>query len=226
MVRLFVGYDADEALAYSVFSFSVQRRASIPVAITPVMRSQLAFHNRARGPLESTDFSITRFLVPYLCGYQGWAIFADSDMLCRADIARLWGRREARYAVSVVKHHQFDPRPTKFLGRAQTPYARKNWSSLMLFNCAMARALTPEYVNTASGLDLHQFRWVLDEQIGALPADWNHLVGCGMANPEAKIVHYTLGMPFFHGYAECEFAGEWRAERAAMMAYKRGQEAA
>lgn len=221
MIRLFVGYDADEALAYSVFSFSVQRRASQPVAITPVMRTQLrGVFDRPRGPMESTDFSMSRFMVPHLCDYRGWAIFADGDMLCRADINELWKLRDNRYAVQVVKHDHHDTNPTKFLGKQQTNYAKKNWSSVMLLNNEKCKSLTPAYVNSASGLELHQFHWLDGNEIGELPYEWNHLVRAKPLCSEAKIVHYTLGMPFFHGYNECEFAGEWRDERQAMMSYR------
>ena len=221
LARLFIGYDADEALAWSVFAFSVQRRASRPVLVAPVMRSQLsAVYLRARDERESTDFALTRFLVPYLCGYQGWAMFADCDMLCRADIMELWALRDDRYAVMVVKHDHQPAERVKFLGRAQHAYPRKNWSSVMLFNCGRCRSLTPGYVETAAGLDLHRFHWLAGEsEIGELPGEWNHLVGAQAPNPEAKIVHFTLGMPFWTGYAECEFAGAWRSERNAMMAY-------
>ena len=226
-VRIFVGYDRDEALAFSVFAHSVHRRASLPVSVTPLMLAQLrGIFTRERDPLQSTEFAFTRFLVPHLCAYDGWAIFADGDMLCRADIAGLWALRNERYAVQVVKHDYTPRESAKFLGRRQLAYPRKNWSSVMLFNCARCRWLTPELVAEAGGLDLHQFRWLPDgERIGGLPAAWNHLVGVGAPAPDAKIAHFTLGMPFFYGYAECEFAGEWRDEREAMMAYRgRGDE--
>ena len=219
--RLFVGFDADEALAYSVFAHSVQARSSLPVAITPVMRRQLsAVHSRPRDELASTDFAITRFLVPWLCNYEGWAIFADGDMLCRADICELWSLRDERFSIQVVQHAQKEGVSHKFLGRPQTSYPRKNWSSLMIFNNARCRALTPQYVNRAPGLDLHRFLWLDEaEEIGPLPRQWNHLVGVDAPDAAAKIAHFTLGMPFFHGYNECEFAKDWRAERDAAGAY-------
>lgn len=221
--RLFVGYDPDEALAWSVFAHSIQKRASQPVSITPLMLSQLGrIFVRERDPLQSTDFAFTRFLVPYLCGYEGWAIFADGDMICRADILELWELRDDQYAVMVVKHEHDGTEGSKFLGRQQTAYPRKNWSSVMLFNNHRCHALTPDYVNTASGLDLHRFHWLpMDgRDIGELPAAWNHLVGVRAPNPDAKLVHYTLGLPFWTGYNECEYAREWRAERESMMAYR------
>lgn len=224
-VRIFVGYDPREALAFSVFAHSVHKRASIPVSVQPLMLSQLrGVFQRQREPLQSTDFAFTRFLVPYLCDYDGWALFCDGDMICREDIAELWALRDASKSVQVVKRpEQVVDDPVKFLGQIQTAYPRKNWSSVMLFNCAMCRVLTPEYVEKASGLDLHTFAWAMHENdIGDLPAEWNHLVSVDAPNPAAKLVHFTLGMPFFHGLRECEYASEWRAERDAMMAYAGG----
>jgi hypothetical protein len=218
--RLFVGFDPAEALAYSVFCSSVQRHASGPVLIAPLALTQLKeIFNRERDPLQSTDFAFTRFLVPYLCQWHGWAMFMDGDMLCRDDIYKLWAMRDNRYAVQVVQHQYEPAEETKFLGHLQTTYQRKNWSSVVIFNNLQCSMLTPRQVETRSGLYLHQFHWLRDEQIGMLPGDWNHLVGVDDPNPNAKLVHFTLGMPFFHGYNECEFAGEWRAERAEMMNY-------
>lgn len=230
MIRLFVGYDGEQSLASAVFAHSVVRRASELVSVTFLSLQQLAGDfNRARDPYQSTDFAFTRFLVPYLCDYQGWALFCDGDMICRADIAELWAQRDlsGHSAVQVAQRerHEQTPSGLKFLGRAQTAYPRKNWSSVMLFNCAACEALTPEYVEKAAGLDLHQFAWLANDcQIGHLPATWNHLVGVDQHDPEAKLVHYTLGMPFFHGLRECEFAVEWREERDAMMAHAREAE--
>ena len=223
-IRLFAGYDADEALAFSVFAHSVHRRASTPVSVQPVILSQLKGQfERPRDPLQSTAFSFSRFLVPWLCGYEGWALFADGDMVCLADIAELWALRDARCKVQVVQREAQACAPAKFLGRPQSPYPRKNWSSVMLFNCARCTVLTPEYVATAPGLDLHGFKWIADaDDIGSLPPEWNHLVGVDAPRADAKIVHYTLGMPFFIGFNECEYANEWRSERDAMMAYARG----
>ena len=223
-IRVFVGYDPDEALTFSVCSHSIHRQASVPVSIQPVMLSQLrGYFSRHRDPLQSTEFSFSRFLVPALCGYKGWAIFMDGDMILRADIAELWALRKEQFAVQVVMHDDScapHAPGTKFLGRTQTPYQRKNWSSVMLMNCAKCGALTRKYVDYASGLELHQFKWLWDSEIGSLPKEWNHLVGVNAPNPEAKLVHYTLGLPFFHGYNECEYAKEWRIERDLMMDYE------
>ncbi len=132
-------------------------------------------------------------------GFQGWAIFMDCDMLCRADISDLWALRDERFAVMCVQHDHQPTEASKFLGETQSAYPKKNWSSLMLLNCSRCQALTPEYVNSASGLDLHRFHWLDgDHQIGALPNRWNHLVGVQEpASEEAALLHWTLGGPGF-----------------------------
>ena len=219
MIKIFIGYDPREAAAFSVLAHSIHARASRPVSIAPLMLSQLkGVLTRERHPLQSTDFSFSRFLTPYLSRYEGWSLFTDCDMLVLDDVARLWALRDERYAVMVVKHDHVPRETTKFLGEPQTKYEKKNWSSVMLFNNAQCKALTPEYVNTASGLELHQFKWLGDDaRIGALPERWNHLVGYNPPRADAALVHYTLGGPYFAEYADCEYAAEWRRERDAML---------
>jgi len=228
MIRIFIGYDPREAAAWSVLAHSIHVRASEPVSVTPLMLSQLAgVFRRSRNALQSTDFAFTRFLTPYLSGYEGWSLFTDCDMLVLDDVAKLWALRDDRYAVMVVKHDHRPREAVKFLGQPQTAYPKKNWSSVMLFNNARCRTLTPEYVNTASGLELHQFKWLPDEAlIGALPARWNHLVGYDPPTPGAALVHYTLGGPYFHEYRDCEYAEEWRRERDRMLACEQRARAA
>jgi hypothetical protein len=228
MIRVFIGYDAREAVAFSVLSHSIHKRASEPVAVAPVMLDQLGgVYRRERNPLQSTDFSFSRFLTPYLCDYQGWAVFMDCDMVMLDDIARLWALRDERYAVQVVKHDHVPREDTKFLGEKQTKYEKKNWSSVMLMNCARCTALTPDYVNTASGLELHQFKWLGDDGlIGELPSRWNHLVGYDEPRADAALVHFTIGGPYFREYADCEYAREWFRERDEMLAAVQRGEAA
>jgi lipopolysaccharide biosynthesis glycosyltransferase len=219
MINVYIGYDGREAVACHVLSHSIHARASTPVAVTPLMLSQLGgIFWRERHPLQSTDFSFSRFLTPHLSGYSGWSLFMDCDMLMLADIAELWALRDDRYAVMVVKHDHVPKEERKFLNEPQSKYEKKNWSSVMLFNNARCRALTPEYVNTASGLDLHQFKWLgNDDLIGALPDRWNHLVGYNPPRRDAALVHYTLGGPYFEQYRDCEYSKEWFAERDAML---------
>jgi hypothetical protein len=219
MINVTIGFDPREAVAFSVLAHSIHARATQPVSIAPLMLSQL---NRAltreRHPLQSTDFSFSRFLTPYLSGYAGWSVFMDCDMLMQDDIAGLWALRDERYAVMVVKHVHIPKETTKFLGEPQTQYEKKNWSSVMLFNNAKCKALTADYVNTASGLDLHQFKWLHDDAlIGELPQRWNHLVGYNPPRADAALVHYTLGGPYFAQYADCEYGAQWQRERDAML---------
>ena len=218
-IRVFIGYDSREAVAFSALSHSIHSRASKPVSITPIMLSKLGdvFH-RDRDPLQSTDFSFSRFLTPYLADYQGWAVFMDCDMIMMEDIARLWELRDDQYSVMCVQHDHVPQEDTKFLNQPQTKYAYKNWSSVMLFNCAKCTALTPEYVNEATGLQLHQFKWLDgDHQIGPLPDGWNHLVGVSAPRKDASLIHYTIGGPYFSEYTDCEYATEWFRERDGML---------
>ncbi|WP_232470253.1 MULTISPECIES: glycosyltransferase [Methylococcus] len=218
-IRIFIGYDPREALAFSVLAHSIHVRASRPVSITPLMLSQLGqVYRRERNPLQSTDFSFSRFLVPYLSGFSGWSVFLDCDMLVLDDIAKLWALRDERYAIQVVKHDHVPAEEIKFLDAAQTRYEKKNWSSVVLFNNTKCKALTPDYVNTASGLDLHQFKWLDDEAlIGHIPHRWNHLVGYDTPSREVSLAHYTIGGPYFEEYRDCEYSDEWRAELAGML---------
>jgi len=206
-------------VAYSVLAHSIRARASEPVSIAPLKLSELkTILTRERHPLQSTDFSFSRFLTPFLSDSTGWSVFMDCDMLMRRDIAELWRLRDDHYAVMVVKHDHVPEESTKFLGEPQTSYEKKNWSSVMLFNNALCQSLTPDYVNRASGLDLHQFAWLEnDDLIGALPHEWNHLVGYNPPRPDAALVHFTLGGPYFPEHADCEYADEWRAEQEAML---------
>lgn len=216
-IRVFIGYDSREAIAFSVLSHSIHRHASQPVSVTPLALWQLGkvFH-RKRDPLQSTDFSFSRFLAPYLSNFAGWSIFLDCDIIARDDIAKLWALRDDRYAVMCVQHDYVPAETVKFLGQTQTAYGKKNWSSVMMFNNAKCQALTPDYVNTATGLQLHQFKWLSsDNLIGALPERWNHLVGQCPPNPEAALVHFTIGGPYFDDYINCEYASEWYEERDA-----------
>lgn len=213
--RFHIGFDSNEIVAYHTLVQSVLDHTSIPVEFLPISLSGLAgIFTRERNSLQSTEFSFSRFLVPYLSDYRGWTLFADCDMLMRADIAELWNLRDDRYAVMCAKHDYQPKVDTKFLGHTQTKYEKKNWSSLMLFNNERCRALTPDYVNTATGLQLHQFKWLEDEGlIGALPLEWNWLVNEYEMNADAKLVHFTDGGPYFDEYKDCDYADEWFAAR-------------
>jgi lipopolysaccharide biosynthesis glycosyltransferase len=221
MIRVFIGYDSHETVAFNVLSYSIQARASKPVTIAPLMLSQLTgLFSRERNALQSTEFSFSRFLVPYLSRYEGWSMFCDCDMLMLDDIVKLWALRDDKYAVQVVKHSHRPPESVKFLNQPQSKYEKKNWSSVMLFNNAMCRALTPEYVNSATGLQLHQFKWLDSEDlIGEIPHRWNHLVDYDPPLPvdQLSLIHYTEGGPYFEAYRNCDYAGLWFSERDRML---------
>ena len=212
MLNIFIGYDKHESAAYHTLSHSLLRRATGPISITPLVREHFPYFTRTRGPLESTDFSISRFLVPYLSGYQGYSLFMDCDLLARVSINEVWQDmpRDYKHKAVFVCPHDYTPiSDRKMQNQVQTTYPRKNWSSFMLFDNSECRILTPDYVNTATGLQLHRFEWLQDEQIGFLPLEWNWLVGEYEANPQAKMFHYTLGGPWFGKYRGCDHAEEW-----------------
>ena len=220
-IRIFIGFDPRETVAYHVLVQSLIEHASLPLTITPLALPHLAtVLTRPRDPLQSSDFAFSRFLTPYLSHYAGWSLFLDCDMVVMRDIGELWRLRDESYAVQVVKHHHVPAETQKFLGQAQTRYAKKNWSSVVLFNNARCLALTPEYVNRASGLELHQFKWLAsDAEIGALPAPWNFLVGYDAgAVDDIALLHYTSGGPYFSAYRDCAHAAAWFKYRERLLA--------
>jgi hypothetical protein len=222
-IPLYVGFDQREAACYHTFCQSVIERASVPVSFHPLHGPMLANFD---GQKDGTNaFIYSRFLVPYLQSYTGWAIFCDGDMAMCDDIAKLWNLREDFVfdkAVAVVQHDYTSKHPRKYLGTPMeadnVSYPRKNWSSVILWNCGhMAnRILTPEFVKEAPGSFLHRFSWIKDDQIGALPAEWNVLVG-EQEESLARLLHYTLGAPGFKRYQHCKASEPWhRARKHAM----------
>ena len=198
--RIYIGWDRREPVAYDVAKFSLERRASIPVVITPIKVDELrerGLYWREQDPLASTEFTYSRFLTPALAGYHGWALFCDCDFLWLGDVAGLLSFIQTEKAVNCVQH-DYKPKETiKMDGAVQTNYPRKNWSSLMLFNCdhPAVRGLTPDVVNRESGAYLHRLQWVRDSEVGALPVEWNWLEGWNEkpAIGTPKAVHYTRG---------------------------------
>ena len=217
-LRIFVGWDSREDIAYQVCKRSLEQNTSIPLQITPIRQGDLrarGIYTRGPDPLSSTEFSFTRFLTPYLAGYEGWAIFVDCDFLFRRDIAGILDYLDPTKALYCVKHNYAPLETIKMDGQHQTRYPRKNWSSFMLINCAHkeVRRLTPCVVNAESGLYLHRFNWLTDEAIGALPLAWNYLEGWhSRADCEDPIaVHFTRGGPWFDNYQDVEYRDEWLA---------------
>lgn len=222
-LQIFVGWDAMETVAYHVLEHSIITRASRPVSITPVARRHLrGWYDRERGPLDSTDFSNSRWAVPYLHDYeQDYVLWMDPDMLCLTDIRDILipVAKDPHRAVWVVKHDYVPRHSTKMEGAVQTKYPRKNWSSFMVMDPAKCQALSRDYIHTAPGLDLHGFAWLPDEEIGELPNVWNHLVDeenqC--RSEDALVLHYTGGGPWLAGCEDVPLADQWRQERDAMV---------
>lgn len=197
MIRVFIGYDPRQAVDHAVLYNNITRLSSLPVTVTPIALTNLKNYKETHTD-GSTEFAYSRFLTPYLAGYQGWAIYMDSDMLFLTDPAELWNLRDSRYALQVVKHEYEPKAASKFWASPNKGYKRKNWSSLILFNCEhpTMRQLTPSMIETNSGAYLHQFEWVSGNLIGELPLEWNWLVGEYPANTKARLLHYTLGSPY------------------------------
>jgi hypothetical protein len=218
-IDVFVGYDTKEIVAYHALCQSIINKSSVPVRFTPIyLRNIAGVFNRERSAIQSTEFSFSRFLVPYLSNYQGWSLFLDCDMLARSDIGELFSLKNELYSVMVCKHDYVPKDSIKFLGNVQTRYEKKNWSSVMLFNNSRCNKLTIDYVNAATGLELHQFKWLGSEnEIGELPLEWNWLVGEYPFHESAKIVHFTRGGPYFDDYKDCDYASEWFALRKEMI---------
>ncbi len=219
--RIFIGWDSREPEAYEVAEFSLRRRASIPVDVVPIKVDELiaqGAYAREKDPLASTEFTYSRFFVPFMAGYKGWALFCDCDFLWLGDIAPLLNyTRDTSKALCCV-HHDYTPKEkTKMDGAVQTSYPRKNWSSCMLFNCEhpSTRTLTPDVINRESGAYLHRMQWAKDEEIGELPEEWNWLEGWSK-KPQGgfpKAVHFTRGGPWFENWQHVDYGDEWRNER-------------
>lgn len=220
MNRVFIGYTSYQDCVYQVARSSIEYRSQ-KVTCRPIVQKalrELGIYKRDPNPLETTEFSITRFLTPWLAGYRGWALFMDNDMIVLDDISNLFDLADDRYAVMCVKHDYTPTGTVKLDSKPQTVYPRKNWSSVILWNLdhPKNRGLTPEVVNEATGLYLHRFMWLDDEDIGELPVDWNWLVDWHpeVRSPMPKLLHYTEGGPYFRRSQNCAFADIWRSEFA------------
>lgn len=211
MINVFIGYDTKEKVAFNVLSYSIIKNSTKPISVTPIYLDNIKDDFvRERSHLSSTEFSFSRFIIPHLMNYQGWALFMDCDMLMVDDIAKLWRLRDDKYAVQVCKHDYTPKNQTKFLNQVQTVYPKKNWSSFMLMNCKKCHTLTPDYVNQASGLELHQFKWLESENlIGDIPLEWNWLADEYEYKDEVYNIHYTEGGPYFADYKNCDYSDLW-----------------
>jgi len=218
--KVFVGYDSREDIAWQVCRHSIMRHADDSVDVIPLRQNvlrELGLYTRAHDLGASTEFSLTRFLTPYLAAYDGWAIFCDCDFLYTTDIRTVIEDLDPSKAVYCVKHDYTPVHRIKMDGKVQVPYPRKNWSSFIIFNCAHpdVQALTPHVVNTATASFLHRFEWVGDDSaVGSLDLDWNFLGG-DYPKPDyvPRVIHYTNGGPWFDEWQDCDFAELWLQER-------------
>jgi lipopolysaccharide biosynthesis glycosyltransferase len=210
-INLVVGFDQREAVAYHVFCQTIIDRATMPVQFLPLAENTLNKYKEVHTD-GSNKFIYSRFLTPYLMNYSGWAIFADGDMVCQADIAELWSLRDETKAVQVVKHDYKTKAAKKYLGNKNEDYPKKNWSSLILWNCSHPEnaILTPEFIQSQPGSFLHRFSWLREDLIGELDAEWNWLAIEYPENPKAKLIHYTLGTPCFKDYANESMSDVWK----------------
>jgi lipopolysaccharide biosynthesis glycosyltransferase len=213
-IPIFIGYDPREAIAFHVCANSIIRHASVPVSIIPLALTTFKDYTETHTD-GSNQFIYSRFLVPHLMEFSGHAIFMDGDMIVRGDIAELWKLRDLSKDVQVVKHDYKTKMPIKYLGAKNEDYPRKNWSSVMLFNCNNfpTKKLTPEYIQKSTGAHLHRFEWTDDSRVGELPPEWNWLPDEYGENKAAKLLHYTLGTPCFHDFADTPQGSEWHRER-------------
>ncbi len=217
MIKVFIGYDPREAVAYHVCAQSIIRHASQAVSFVPLALNNLEGYVESHTD-GSNQFIYSRFLVPALCNYSGWAIFMDGDMLLRADLNELWQLRDETKAVLCVHHDYKTKTQNKYLNSKNEDYPRKNWSSVVLWNCGHPanKIITPQFIESSTGAQLHRFTWLSDDLVGELPKVWNWLPDEFGENPEAKLLHWTLGTPCFHEYATAPMAEEWHRERMLM----------
>lgn len=218
--KIFVGYDSREDIAWQVCRHSLIRHSGGDVDVIPLRQPplrELGLYTRPFDAGASTEFSLTRFLTPYLAAQNGWVIFCDCDFLFTVDVRDVLRDLDPNKAVYCVQHDYTPAHAIKMDGKRQAAYPRKNWSSFMLFNCDHpdVRALTPALVNSASPAYLHRFEWVRDPHgIGALDIDWNFLVG-EYEKPDAtpRVLHYTVGGPWFEDWRDCDYAELWLHEK-------------
>jgi lipopolysaccharide biosynthesis glycosyltransferase len=211
MIKIFIGYDEREPVAFHTCVDSIIKHASEPVEIVPLALRHLSMFYLEEHTDGSNDFIYSRFLVPYLCGFNGFGIYVDGDMVFRNDIAKLWELRDPWMAAQVVKHDYKTKATQKYLGAKNEDYPCKNWSSVILWNCGhyANRQMLPETISAMTGAQLHRFSWLPDERLGELPLLWNWLAEEYDHNDNANLHHYTLGTPCWEEYAGGEAAKLW-----------------
>ena len=224
-LKVFVGYDTREDVAWQVCKHSIISKNK-NVDVQPLKLTELKDKGRYWRDIDklgSTEFTFSRFLIPELCNFNGWALFCDCDIVFINDVAELFAQADDKYAVMCAKHDYTPKEGTMMDGHTQTEYPRKNWSSVMLFNCGHPsnQKLTQDLVNNpdTTGKYLHRFSWLTDEEIGQFSHEWNWLVGW-YKEPEdgtPKALHYTEGGPWFENYRNCEYNNIWKEELSDMM---------
>jgi lipopolysaccharide biosynthesis glycosyltransferase len=222
-MKVFIGYDPREDIAYQVCKHSILKHQP-DADVRPLKQSELrdgGWYTRPADKLASTEFTFTRFLIPELANFNGWAVFMDCDMILTTDIKELFDQADDRYAVMCVKHDYKVKEEFKMDGQKQTIYPRKNWSSVVLWNCGHPsnKVVDQDMVNEKelNGAYFHRFNWLNDEEIGELDHTWNYLVGVYDDIEKPNIIHYTEGGPWFENYRNCEFHTEWKQELQDMM---------
>ena len=211
IVDIIVGFDQREAVDYHTFTQSVIEKSTVPVRFLPLSINSLSDYNEKHKD-GSNDFIYSRFLVPHLMNFKGWAIYADGDMICLEDIKKLWNQRNNNYAVQVVKHDYQTKIEKKYFGNKNENYPRKNWSSLILWNCEHEdhKILTPDFIEKQSGAFLHRFSWIKDEKIGELEKEWNWLALEYEEKESINLIHYTIGTPCFKEYSNTSLSSFWK----------------
>ena len=211
LLNIFIGFDQKEAIAYHTFVQSLIEKSSVPLSIVPLAENNLNFYDESHSD-GTNKFTYSRFLIPYLMDYNGWAIFVDGDMVCLSDIKELISYFDPKYAVSVVKHDYKTKQKLKYFGQKNEDYPRKNWSSVIIWNCSHPknRQLNPSFINNKEGSFLHRFKWLNDQEIGDLPKSWNWLAIEYPEKDNLKLIHYTLGTPCFKDYANTSLSEFWK----------------
>ena len=211
IVDIVVGFDQREAVAYHTFTQSVIEKSTMPVRFLPLSINSLSNYNERHND-GSNDFIYSRFLVPHLMNFKGWAIYADGDMVCLEDIKKLWNQRDKNYALQVVKHDYKTKIEKKYFGNKNENYPRKNWSSLILWNCEHEahKILSPDFIEKQSGAFLHRFSWIKDKEIGELEKEWNWLALEYEEKKDINLIHYTIGTPCFKEYSDKSLSSFWK----------------
>lgn len=208
--NVFIGFDQKEAIAYHCFVQSLIDNSTIPLSITPLAENNLDIYEEKHSD-GSNKFTYSRFLVPYLMNFKGWAVYFDGDMICVNDVRQLLNNIDKKFAVLVVKHEYKTKQEKKYFGQRNENYPRKNWSSVIIWNCEHPKnkLLTPNFISNRDGAFLHRFKWLQDDEIGEIDKKWNWLAIEYPKISEPNLIHYTLGTPCFQEYKDTSMSDYW-----------------